>query len=73
MKHLFDTGIQRNRPGVLKDTFMPDNVRAAGLPLYWGAEFDFPTCPAFSEGVLKAVRSALPSSRMRTTSACAGG
>lgn len=49
----FDTPIQRNRPGVLKDTFMPDHVRAAGLPLYWGAEFDFATCPAFSEGVRK--------------------
>lgn len=58
MKHLFDTGIQRNRPGVLKDTFMPDKVRAAGLPLYWGAEFDFPTCPAFSEGVRKCAESA---------------
>jgi len=57
MKQLFDTGIQRNRPGVLKDTFMPDNVRAAGLPLYWGAEFDFPTCPAFSEGVRKCAES----------------
>lgn len=53
----FDTPIQRGRPGALKDTFMPDNVRAAGLPLYWGAEFDFPTCPAFSEGVRKCAES----------------
>lgn len=53
----FDTPIQRGRAGVLKDTFMPDNVRAAGLPLYWGAEFDFPTCPAFSEGVRRCAES----------------
>ena len=47
----FDTKIQRRPTGVLKEIFMPENVRAAGLPLYWGAEFDFQTCPAFSEGV----------------------
>lgn len=53
----FDTRIQRGRAGALKDTFMPDNVRAADLPLYWGAEFDFKTCPAFSEGVRQCAES----------------
>lgn len=49
----FDTKCIYSPIGSLKDSFMPDNVRQAGLSLYWGAEFGFKTCPAFSEGVKK--------------------
>lgn len=41
----------RSGTGSLKDSMTPAPVKEAGLPGYRGAEFDFPTCPAFSEGV----------------------
>ena len=53
----FDTVFEGSRIGSLKDTFMPQAVRDAGLSLYWGAEFGFKTCPAFSEGVRRCAES----------------
>ena len=50
-KYEFDRLVDRTGSGSLKDAYMPQAVRDAGLVSYWGAEFDFPTCPAFSEGV----------------------
>ncbi len=47
----FDTPATGNRTGLLMDELMAPAVREAGLPLYWGAEFAFKTCPAFSAGV----------------------
>lgn len=47
----FDQYIQRAGSGSLKESMTPRQIRDAGLPGYRGAEFDFPTCPAFSEGV----------------------
>lgn len=47
--------IDRSATGSIKDEMTPAAVKAAGLPFYWGAEFDFPTCPAFSEGVKRCV------------------
>ena len=38
----------------LKDVFTPEEVRAAGLLSYRGAEFEFPTCPALVRGVQEA-------------------
>lgn len=47
----FDKLVDRTGTGSLKGEMTPQAVRDAGLVSYWGAEFDFPTCPAFSEGV----------------------
>ncbi|MGN1018811.1 MAG: aminotransferase class I/II-fold pyridoxal phosphate-dependent enzyme [Aristaeellaceae bacterium] len=47
----FDTPAGGSHIGSLKGASMPQAVRDAGLSLYWGAEFGFKTCPAFSEGV----------------------
>ena len=49
----FSTRVSRVGAGTLKDAFTPEAVRQAGLVTYWGAEFEFPTCPAFSRGVMK--------------------
>ncbi len=43
--------VDRTGTGSLKGNMTPQKIRDAGLVSYWGAEFDFPTCPAFSEGV----------------------
>ena len=48
---LFDKTIDRRGTGSLKGAFTPPEAMAAGVPSYWGAEFEFPTCPAFCEGV----------------------
>lgn len=48
----FDRVIDRTGTGSLKGEYTPAPVREAGLPSFWGAEFDFPTCPAFSRGVM---------------------
>ncbi len=50
-KFAFDKLVDRSGSGNLKDAYTPAAVRDAGLVSYWGAEFDFPTCPAFSAGV----------------------
>lgn len=47
----FHEQIDRTGTGSLKGEMTPAAVKAAGLPCYWGAEFDFPACPTFSEGV----------------------
>ena len=47
----FSERVRREGAGTLKEAFTPEPVRKAGLVTYWGAEFEFPTCPAFSEGV----------------------
>lgn len=47
----FHEQIDKTETGSLKGEMTPDALRAADMPYYWGAEFDFPTCPAFSEGV----------------------
>lgn len=47
----FHEQVDRRGTGSLKGEMLPDALREAGLPSYWGAEFEFPTCPAFSEGV----------------------
>ena len=52
----FDQWIDRCGSGSLKGEMTPAVLREAGLPSFWGAEFDFPTCPAFSEGVLRCVQ-----------------
>lgn len=48
----FEQLVDRTGTGSLKGIYTPPAVTAAGLPSFWGAEFDFPTCPAFSEGVM---------------------
>lgn len=50
----FDHRADRTAAAWLKDAFTPDTVRENGLLAYRGAEFEFPTCPAFSRGVAQA-------------------
>ena len=47
----FDRRVDRHGACTLKEAFTPKKVREKGLITYWGAEFEFPTCPAFSDGV----------------------
>ena len=54
---MFDQKIDRSGSGSLKGTFLSPEAVAAGVPGYWGAEFEFPTCPAFSEGVIRCAQS----------------
>ena len=49
----FDETVNRDGTGSLKAEMTPPELKAAALPCYWGAEFDFPTCPAFTDGVRK--------------------
>ena len=53
----FDTYTDRSG-GVmwLKGVLTPETVSARGLRGFSGAEFEFPTCPAFSRGVAEAAR-----------------
>ena len=53
---LFDQVVDRTGTGSLKGAYTPEALREAGLPSFWGAEFDFPTCPAFSQGVMECAR-----------------
>lgn len=39
----FDERVDRTGTGSLKGEMTPEAVEAAGLPSYWGAEFEFPT------------------------------
>ncbi len=48
----FNDRVDRKNTGSLKESLTPDNIRQAGLVSYWGAEFEFPVCPAFSKGVI---------------------
>lgn len=47
----FDKLIDRTGSGSLKQALTPQAVFDAGLVGYRGAEFEFPACPAFSDGV----------------------
>ena len=47
----FDTPVRRSGAGTLKAAMTPETLTQNGLLSYWGAEFEFQTCPAFSEGV----------------------
>lgn len=52
-KYNFNERVVRKDAGSLKETMTPEYISKEGLVSYWGAEFDFPSCPAFSEGVRK--------------------
>ena len=43
----------------LKDYFTPDSVKEHNMLGYAGAEFEFPTCPAFVRGVKQAAEKGL--------------
>lgn len=62
----FDRLVERDGAGSLKGRAMPEKLREAGLPSYWGAEFDFPTCPAFSAGVMDCARRGLYAFTLQT-------
>ena len=55
----FDRLVERAGTGSLKEAMTPRAVKDAGLLSYWGAEFEFPGCPAFSEGVAACARRGL--------------
>ncbi|MCI8505161.1 MAG: aminotransferase class I/II-fold pyridoxal phosphate-dependent enzyme [Lachnospiraceae bacterium] len=55
----FDRLVERAGAGSLKEAMTPLAVKEAGLVSYWGAEFEFPGCPAFSEGVAECARRGL--------------
>ncbi len=63
---IFSTRVSREGAGTLKDAFTPAAVREAGLVTYWGAEFEFPTCPAFSRGVANCARRGLYAFTLQT-------
>ncbi len=52
----FEVRALRRRGANLNETLTPEHIREAGVVNYWGAEFDFRTCPAFSEGVIRCAR-----------------
>ncbi|MDO4837488.1 MAG: aminotransferase class I/II-fold pyridoxal phosphate-dependent enzyme [Clostridia bacterium] len=60
MNELFDTYASREG-GVfwLKTVLTPKSILDAGKRGFSGAEFEFPTCPAFSRGVAEAARNGL--------------
>ncbi|MCF0134855.1 MAG: aminotransferase class I/II-fold pyridoxal phosphate-dependent enzyme [Lachnospiraceae bacterium] len=47
----FEHTASREGLATIKELYLPPQLKGTGLPCYWGAEFDFPTCPAFSRGV----------------------
>lgn len=53
-EEVFGRLVQRQGVGNLKLSLAPENIRKAGVVSYCGAEFDFPTCPAFCRGVAEA-------------------
>lgn len=59
MKFDFDTRVDRTGAGSLKDFFTPQALKDAGLVTYWGAEFEFASCPAFSQGLMDCARRGL--------------
>ena len=65
-KYTFDCLVDRNGAGSLKGAYTPSAISEAGLPSYWGAEFDFPTCPPFSEGVMDCARRGLYAFTLQT-------
>ena len=60
MKNTFNTRVDRSGSiEWLKDYFTPDYVKEQNMLGYAGAEFEFPTCPAFCRGVKKAAEKGL--------------
>jgi len=60
MKDTFNTRVDRTGPiQWLKDYFTPTYVKEQNMLGYAGAEFEFPTCPAFSRGVKEAAEKGL--------------
>ena len=55
-EYSFEIRADREGTDSLKESITPDAVKKAGLPSYLGAEFEFPTCPAFSEGVMECAK-----------------
>ena len=55
----FETPVDHRGLGNLKEEYTPQAIRAAGLPSYWGAEFDFKTAPAIIEAVRRAADNGL--------------
>ena len=54
MKQEFDNRADRGNVSWLKDVLTPEAVQKEGLLAYCGAEFEFPTCPAFCRGIREA-------------------
>ena len=60
MKNTFNTRVDRTGSiQWLKDYFTPDYIKEQNMLGYAGAEFEFPTCPAFCRGVKKAAEKGL--------------
>ena len=55
----FNTVVDRSGIGNMMEEFTPQAIRDAGLPSYWGAEFDFRTAPVVIEAVKKAADNGL--------------
>jgi cysteine-S-conjugate beta-lyase len=49
----FDTVVDRRDIGNMMEESKPQALRDAGLPSYWGAEFDFKTAPVVQEAIRK--------------------
>jgi len=55
----FDRRVRREGLGTIKELYAPGDLKEKGLVNYWGAEFEFPTCPAFRRGVEKCAANGL--------------
>lgn len=54
MKYDFDKKVERNSEIYwLKDMLTQEHIKEQGMLSYSGAEFEFPTCPAFTQGVIE--------------------
>ncbi|MDP3176454.1 MAG: aminotransferase class I/II-fold pyridoxal phosphate-dependent enzyme [Spirochaetaceae bacterium] len=54
MGYDFDTVVDRSDIGNMIEESKPRTLREAGLPSYWGAEFDFKTAPSVISAIKKA-------------------
>jgi cystathionine beta-lyase len=59
MEFDFDTVVDRRDIGNMIEETKPRAIRGAGLPSYWGAEFDFQTAPVVVEALRNAVERGL--------------
>ncbi len=55
----FDRCVNREGLATIKELYAPKILKEKGLVNYWGAEFEFPTCPAFRRGVRKCAENGL--------------
>ncbi|MBQ4187505.1 MAG: aminotransferase class I/II-fold pyridoxal phosphate-dependent enzyme [Firmicutes bacterium] len=55
----FDRLVDREGLGTIKELYAPKVLKEKGLVNYWGAEFEFPTCPAFRRGVVRCAENGL--------------